>query len=192
MTRKAIIGVCGDSNPPPNDIRLQMAERLGRKLIDSGYRIITGGLGGIMEAASKGARSSKNHQNGDIIGILPGFEPEDANEYVDVPIATGLDHVRNQIVANSDALVAMGGGAGTLSEIAFGWMLKRLIIAYEVRGWSGKLANTRIDERIRYENIKDDRIYGVKTEDEVIEILDDLLPLYIKRRHGVRNRNVKR
>lgn len=191
MKNKPLIAVCGEANLPQHDERIILAERLGRKLIHANYRIVTGGLGGVMEAVCRGARESKDYQNGDIIGILPGFNPSDANKYVDIKIASGLDNVRNLVVANSDALVAIGGGAGTLSEIAFAWMLKRLIIAYEVEGWSGKLANTKIDHRTRYENIEDDRIYGVRSEDEVIDLLDHLLPLYTKRHHGVKNRNVE-
>ena len=67
-------------------------------------------------------------------------------------------------------------------------MLKRLIIAYEVEGWSGKLANTRIDDRIRYDNIDDDKVYGVKSEKEVIELLARLLPKYNKWHQGVKKR----
>ena len=178
MTRKPIISICGDSYVPDGDIRLKLAERLGRKLVDTGYRIVTGGMGGIMEAASRGASSSESYQSGDIIGILPGYDPCEANRYVDIPIATGLDHVRNQVVANSDAVIAMGGGAGTLSEICFAWMLGRLVIAYRVEGWSGKLADTRLDHRIRYPDMEEDRIFGVNNEDEAIEILASYLSRY--------------
>lgn len=82
-----------------------------------------------------------------------------------------MGNLRNQVVANSDAVIAIGGGAGTLSEIAFAWMLSRLIIAYEVKGWSGKLANTRLDHRIRYPGIEDDRVFGVRSEEDVLDIL---------------------
>lgn len=190
MKRRALIAVCGDSRLDKKDMKYQLAEALGFKLIDSGYRVVTGGLGGVMEAVCVGARKSKLYNEGDIVGILPGTDPLESNDYVDIVIATDLDYARNVIISNSDALVAIGGGAGTLSEIAFAWALKRLIIAYDIEGWSGKLANTRIDHRIRYENIEDDRVYGVRTEDEVIDILNRLLPLYIKRHHGVKNRKL--
>ncbi|UCE74562.1 MAG: TIGR00725 family protein [Methanomassiliicoccales archaeon] len=187
MKNKPLIAVCGDTRLQHNDRRTILAEKLGNELIHANYRIVTGGLGGVMEAVCRGAKQSKEYQEGDIVGILPGFDPNEANKYIDIKLATGLDNLRNQIVANSDAVVVIGGGAGTLSEIAFAWMLKRLIIAYEVEGWSGKLANTKLDNRIRYENIKDDKIYGVKSEEEVIDILNQLLPLYTRRHHGVRN-----
>lgn len=178
MSRKPIISICGDSDLATGDVRLELAERLGKKLIDSNYRVLTGGMGGIMEAASRGARSSDNYQSGDVIGILPGYDPGDANEFVDVAVATGMDHLRNQLVATSDALVAIGGGAGTLTEMAFAWMLGRLVLAYQVEGWSGKVADTKLDHRIRYPGIREDRVFGVRTEEEVARILVDYLPLY--------------
>lgn len=190
MGRKALVAVGGDSRLERTDRKWELAEALGTKLVDSGYRVVTGGLGGVMEAACLGARRSESYTEGDIVGILPGADPSDASEYVDIVVATGLDYGRNLIIANSDAFVAIGGGAGTLSEIAFAWALKRLVIAYEVEGWSGKLANTRIDGRVRYEEIEDDRVYGVKSEDEVMDILTRLLPLYEKRHHGARRRDI--
>lgn len=190
MERKTLIAVCGDSSLEKNDNKHQLAEDLGTKLIDSGYRLVTGGLGGVMEAACMGARKSSSYQEGDIIGILPGTDPSDANEFTDVVLPTGLDYGRNLIISNSDALVAIGGGAGTLSEIAFAWALKRLIIAYEVDGWSGRLANSRIDERVRYENIPDDRVYGVRSADEVLNVLRKNLPVYTRRHHGAKRRDL--
>lgn len=180
MTRRHIITISGDSHLPEGDIRIELAERLGRRLVDENYRILTGGREGVMEAASRGARSSGNYRSGDIIGILPDYGQEGCNEFVDIPIATGMDNLRNQIVANSDAVIAIGGGAGTLSEMAFAWMLGRLVIAYEVEGWSGKLANTRVDHRIRYPGIEDDRVFGVRSEEDVMDILNNNLERYRK------------
>lgn len=188
MIKKGMISICGNASLPESDHRLSLAESLGKRLVDEGYRILTGGLGGVMEAASRGARSSDLYHAGDVIGIIPGYNVEEANEYVDIAIATGMDHLRNQVVSNSDAVVAIGGGAGTMSEIAFAWMLKRLVIAYEVEGWSGKVSNMRIDHRIRYNDIPDDRVYGVNDAEEVVIILCDLLPKYQHHHHGIRRR----
>ncbi len=182
--RKAIIAVVGDASLNPYDEKYELAEKLGKVLIENGYRIITGGLGGIMEAVSKGARNSKDYRDGDIIGLLPGFDPNVSNEYTDIILPTGMDIARNIIIGNASALIAIGGGAGTLAEIAFAWMLKRLIIAYEVEGWSGKLANTRVDDRIRYDNIEDDKVYGVKSEKEVMKLLTRLLLKFNKWHQG--------
>jgi uncharacterized protein (TIGR00725 family) len=96
-----------------------------------------------------------------------------------VPICTGFHFARNQIIACSDAVVAVGGGAGTLSEIAMAWQLGRLIIACRVDGWSGKIADNPLDSRKRYRDLPDDRIYGADDEREVIELLRRYLGLYM-------------
>lgn len=180
MDSKYKISIIGDSKIV-NKEEFFIAEKLGEALISNGYRIVCGGLGGVMEAVCKGGRESKKHVDGDIIGIIPGYNPGDANQYVDIVIATGLDQVRNLVISNSDAVVAVGGGAGTLTEIGFAWSLKRLLIAYKINGWSGKVADTKIDHRDRYPDISEDKVFGVSNESEVIEILDSMLPKYNKR-----------
>jgi uncharacterized protein (TIGR00725 family) len=190
MKEQKIIAVIGDSNLQENSEKYILAEKLGRILIDHGFRLITGGLGGVMEAASKGARRSSHYKHGDIIGILPGNDPSEANPYVDICIPTGLDLARNVIVANADAVIAIGGGAGTLAEIANAWALGRLIIAYRVEGWSGKLADQKIDSRERYLSVPEDRVYGVSSDQEVINCLE-ILSLYNKRHNQVKRRDTK-
>ena len=94
---------------------LATAEEVGRLLGERSAALVCGGLGGVMEAACRGARSS----GGLTLGILPGRDRRDANPYVDVAIPTGLGEARNALVVRAaDALVAVGGGYGTLSEIA--------------------------------------------------------------------------
>jgi uncharacterized protein (TIGR00725 family) len=94
----------------------RIAEQMGGLLAENGYMIICGGLGGVMEAACKGAKA----KNGTTIGILPGENPDDANSYVDVAIATGMGISRNLIIIRSAiAVIAITGGFGTLSELAF-------------------------------------------------------------------------
>ena len=111
-----------------------VAEEVGARLVDLGATIVTGGLGGVMEAACRGAKSRR----GLTIGLLPGLDRSEANGWVDVAIATGLGEIRNAlIVRTSDALVAIGGGAGTLSEIGFALKLGRPVIGvgtFEVEG----------------------------------------------------------
>lgn len=184
---KPLIAVIGDARVACGSQKYRLAEELGKSLVDNGCRVVTGGLQGVMEAASKGAASSANHQYGDILGILPGFDPSQANQYVDICIPTGLDISRNSVVANVDAIVSIGGGAGTLSEIANAWALFRLVIAYrDVSGWSGKLADTRIDERCRYPEIAEDCVYGVTSAVEVIGILNKYLDKYTRRHTHVK------
>lgn len=182
---KALIAVVGDAGADSRGPRCRIAEEVGRRLIDSGYRLLTGGLGGVMEAASRGARSSNRWCPGDIIGVLPGCDPCAANEFVDVPICTGLDHGRNLLIGQAAALVVVGGGAGTLSEMAFGWMHRRLLVGIRCGGWGERLADQRIDERIRYPQIPGDRVYGAADASEAIALIDLHLPSYDRPHRGV-------
>jgi uncharacterized protein (TIGR00725 family) len=91
------------------------AARVGRALAEAGAVVVSGGLGGVMEAACRGARDA----GGTSIGILPGSERDAANPFVDVTVVTGMGEGRNVLVVrNADAVVAVGGGFGTLSELA--------------------------------------------------------------------------
>ena len=93
-----------------------LAEEVGRRLAQAGATLICGGLGGVMEVACRGAKSA----GGLTLGILPGTNRKDANRWVDIPIPTGLSEARNIIVVRSaQAVIAVGGEFGTLSEIAF-------------------------------------------------------------------------
>lgn len=104
-------------------------EKLGQGLADAGFRIVCGGMGGFMEAVCKGAHASWNYVFGTTIGILPGLDREGVNEWVDISIPTGIGIARNQVVVNTgNYVVAVGGGAGTLSEIAFAWQLKKPVL----------------------------------------------------------------
>ena len=94
----------------------RLAEEVGAELARRGVTLICGGLTGVMEAACRGARAA----GGTTVGILPGRRREDANPYVEIPIVTALGEARNLIVACSgEAVIAIGGEYGTLSEIAF-------------------------------------------------------------------------
>jgi hypothetical protein len=188
MKRRYCIAVIGDSNIGKSSYKYKLAEKLGAVLIDNGFRIVTGGMGGIMEAAIGGARTSQNYKEGDLVSIVPHFDPDLSHIDGDIIIPTGLDTYRNVLVANSDAVIAIGGGVGTLSEISYAWMFKRLVIAYAVEGWSGSLAGLRIDKRkrIKWEG---DRVFEVKNEGEVINILNTNLSRYTKRHRGIPERS---
>lgn len=101
------------------------AERVGAGLAAQGAVVVCGGLGGVMEAACRGATET----GGLTIGILPGEDRAAANRYVQIPIATGIGELRNGLVVRtSDALIAVGGAYGTLSEIALGLRSGRTVV----------------------------------------------------------------
>jgi len=107
------IAVIGGSQPSSEEA--QLAEAVGRELAKQGAILICGGLGGIMEAASKGA----NSEGGVTVGILPGNSRKEANPHVQIPIVTGMGYARNiAVVKSAQAVIAIGGNYGTLSEIS--------------------------------------------------------------------------
>uniref|UniRef100_A0A7C4UFR8 TIGR00725 family protein n=1 Tax=candidate division WOR-3 bacterium TaxID=2052148 RepID=A0A7C4UFR8_UNCW3 len=109
-----IIGVIG-GHSVDDKIRV-IAYKVGYEIAKRGFVLVTGGLGGVMEAASMGAKDA----GGLVIGILPGIDKYDANDYVDIPIVTGINEMRNVIIVRTaDVLIAIDGGTGTLTEIAF-------------------------------------------------------------------------
>jgi uncharacterized protein (TIGR00725 family) len=95
---------------------LRAAEECGRLLAEGGAVIVCGGRGGVMEAVCRGAKSA----GGTTVGLLPGRDRAEANAHVDIAIPTGLGKARNLLVSRAgDAMIAIGGAYGTLSEIAF-------------------------------------------------------------------------
>ncbi len=111
--KKKIIAVIGGGEPSAEEARL--AEEVGRELARRGAILVCGGLGGVMEAACRGA----SLEGGITIGILPGDSAKAANPYVQIPIVTGIGYARNiSVVKSAQAVIAIGGSYGTLSEIA--------------------------------------------------------------------------
>ncbi|MFQ5354362.1 MAG: TIGR00725 family protein [Thermodesulfobacteriota bacterium] len=129
---KTLIGVIGAGEC--DDAALQRAYHLGRLIARSGYGLVNGGLGGVMEASARGCRA----EAGLTVGILPGIDPLEANASVDIAIPTGLGEIRNlMIVRASSALIAIGGEYGTLSEIALGLKAEKPVIGlrtWDIRG----------------------------------------------------------
>ena len=108
------IAVIGDSACSAEEAKL--AETVGELLAQQGVSVICGGLGGVMEAVCKGAKS----KGGLTVGILPGGDSSMANPWVDIPVVTGMGEARNAVVVKSaQAVIAISGGYGTLSEIAY-------------------------------------------------------------------------
>lgn len=120
---RPVVAVVGGGVCSPEEAAL--AEAVGRGLAEAGATLICGGMGGVMAAACRGAKSAR----GLTIGVLPGYRATDANPHVDVPIVTGMGEARNVIIVRTAmAVIAVGGEFGTLSEIAFALKLGRPVI----------------------------------------------------------------
>jgi uncharacterized protein (TIGR00725 family) len=188
LKRRPMVAVIGDASTDSAGAKAVAARQVGALIIERRWRLVTGGMGGVMKEASAGARASAAWVDGDIIGIAPGSDPAAANPFVDVIVATGMDHLRNSIVAHSDAIIVIGGGAGTLSEIALGWIYRRPIVALPHEGWGSRLSGQKIDSRRRYDDIPDDQIWAAKSPIEAVQMVEKLMPRYNKRSHGIRSR----
>ncbi len=130
-----------DDQPRPRPVRVAvsgagvcdaataaLAEEVGERLARAGAVVLTGGRGGVMAAASRGAQRA----GGLTVGILPGLDPAEANPYVQIPISTGLGHGRNLIVAaGAQVVIAIAGEAGTLSEIALALKVGRPVVGLQ-------------------------------------------------------------
>jgi len=122
-----------------------LALELGRELAQRRCIVVTGGLGGVMEAASKGAKE----KGGTTVCILPGDNKDLANPFCDIVVATGLGHGRNFVNTNTaDAVIVVGGGAGTLSEACFAQLLGKPVVALPASGGIAReIAGRRLDTR---------------------------------------------
>jgi uncharacterized protein (TIGR00725 family) len=164
MKRIAVIGQSGEI---PNDVK-HIAEEVGKFIAKSGAVLLTGGGDGVMEAVSKGAKEA----GGLVIGILAGDETHVANDYIDVPITTGLhfDFRSVILVHSSDALIMIRGGNGTLSELSAAYMNKKPVVVIETTGgWAAKLKEVAfegsyLDERRTVE------IHFSKSAKEAVEL----------------------
>jgi uncharacterized protein (TIGR00725 family) len=133
-----LISVVGGDTAPPEV--LAQAEELGHELARRGCTVVCGGRGGVMEAVCRGARAGGGHT----IGILPGVDHGDMNPYVEFPIVTGLGYARNVIVVLSgEAVIAVDGSYGTLSEIGHALAHGKPVIG--LRTWS--FSNDNTDDR---------------------------------------------
>lgn len=147
---KYIIGVIGTGDAADKDIVI--AEQVGKLVAENNCILLCGGMDGVMEAACRGAKSA----GGTTIGIIPGTSGTESNPYVDIPIVTGMGHGRNIIVVrSSQAIIAIGGSYGTLSEIAFALRLKIPVIGIRTWDVSSDIKKARspqeaVDMAIRY------------------------------------------
>lgn len=176
--RRKSVAVVGSTSP--NAEVLVLAAQVGALIRRLGCNLVCGGLAGVMAAACRGFQEAKaGLPPGPVaVGILPGEDPAQANPWVDAVVATGIGFARNALIVRSaDAVVAIGGGSGTLSEIAFAWQANRPIIAIVPSGgWSQILAGDRLDDR------RPDRILAAQTLEEVETLLRQALALPPPRR----------
>ena len=136
---KPIVAVVGGSSC--NAAEAAAAEQVGRLLAAAGAIVICGGLTGVMEAVARGVRAG----GGLSIGILPGNDPGDANPHIDVPLATGMGEMRNALIVRAaGALIAIGGGYGTLSEIALAVRIGTPVVGLHDR-FAGAVEVPRVD-----------------------------------------------
>lgn len=137
MKKPLLIGVIGASSASEKGV--DQAREVGRLIAEAGAVLVCGGLGGIMEAASCGCSMA----GGDVIGILPGSSAQSANPYVNLPIVTDMGHARNVIIAQTaNALIAIEGEYGTLSEIAISLKIDKKV--YVLDSWDGFVGGTRV------------------------------------------------
>jgi uncharacterized protein (TIGR00725 family) len=144
IRKRLRVAVIGGSRPGRQ--ALEDAFEVGRLVARSGAIVVCGGLGGVMEAASRGARE----EGGFVVGILPSATMSDANPWVDLPIATGLGYTRNPLVVlNADAVIAVDGEYGTLSEIAYGKIHGKKVVGLGTWDVNGVEAAATPEEAVR-------------------------------------------
>jgi uncharacterized protein (TIGR00725 family) len=131
LTRARQISVIGAGKARPGSEAWELAEAVGRGLAEAGVVLVCGGGGGVMEAACRGSAAA----GGESIGIVPGERLDHANEFCTRVVATGIGHARNlAVVASGEAVIAVGGEWGTLSEIGHARVLGRTVVA--LRSWT--------------------------------------------------------
>jgi uncharacterized protein (TIGR00725 family) len=145
MGRGVQISVVGYDADSCTEVAREAAYRVGRAIARKGATVICGGLGGVMEAASKGAREA----GGYAVGIVPSADSDQANRYCEFVVATGTGKSRNFVVAYSgDAMIVVGGGAGTITEVAAAYQVSKPIVTVKGTGgvadeWAGRYFDDR-------------------------------------------------
>ena len=144
MSPKLIAVIGGNSI---NQSLYNFAYIVGKLIAEHGCILVCGGLGGVMEAAAKGAFEN----GGTTIGILPGFEKKDANPYISIPIVTGISTARNSIIARTcDLAIAIDGKYGTLSEIAYCLDFGKTVLGYKTHNIDEVIQIQKPEDIIKY------------------------------------------
>jgi uncharacterized protein (TIGR00725 family) len=147
MAARPVVGVIGSGRELPEEL-VQCAYDVGRYVAQRGAVLVCGGLGGVMEAASRGAAEN----GGTVLGILPSADKAGANPFVTIAVPTGMGGARNTLVVQTaDVLIALGGSFGTLSEMAFALEATKSIVclpgAWDLRK-AGTIGSARLLEAI--------------------------------------------
>ncbi len=131
MSRPRQVAVIGPSRCEPGSEAARLGEEVGRLLAEEGVTLVCGGMSGVMESACRGASEA----GGEAIGIVPGHEVTEANEFCTHVVATGIGYARNlAVVSSGEAVIAIGGEWGTLSEIGHARAIDRTVVA--LRSWT--------------------------------------------------------
>ena len=164
------IGIIGPNKSMCSQQLYDFGVKLGQQIATNNRTFVCGGLGGFMEAVCKGVKQSTDTFNGQTIGILPDAVADKANPYIDIPVSTGQGIARNIIIVNTaDIIIAAGGGAGTLSEIAFAWQQKKTVLCVTLfDGWSKELAGKNLDSR------ESGLLIPINSIDEINQFLNQL------------------
>ncbi|TNC84176.1 MAG: TIGR00725 family protein [Thalassolituus sp.] len=171
-SQRLLIAVIGSASNSLPERQQQLALEVGQQVVDSGCRLICGGMGGVMMYAAQGAHQSAQYCPGDVIGLLPSYQKTEANPFIDIALPTGLGVARNAVLmAACDAVIALDGGSGTLSEIALAWQMQKPIACIGDEGWHQRLDSLTLDQR------RDDTICVLDSLAELTEFLAQL-------RHG--------
>jgi len=170
VPRPLLIAIIGKSARDPSDPvpprALAAAEEVGRLLAEAGAVVVSGGLSGVMEAVSKGAKSA----GGLVIGVLPGFDKRDANAYVDIAFTTGMGFMRNTLtVRAADAVIMISGGIGTLNELTVSYQEKPTVILEGTGGWSDRVREIAYDGKHLDERASAPLSYA-KTPEEAVDL----------------------
>lgn len=162
------LGIIGPNKSMCSQQLYDFGVQLGRQVATKDRTFVCGGLGGFMEAVCKGVKQSPDTFNGQTVGILPDETADNANPFIDTAVPTGAGIARNIIIVRTaDIIIAAGGGAGTLSEIAFAWQLEKKVLCVTLfDGWAKELAGRNLDNR------KSDLLIPVSSIDEINQILN--------------------
>jgi uncharacterized protein (TIGR00725 family) len=168
------IGVIGwaqqSRDDPLPEATTSAAYEVGRLVAEAGAALISGGTTGVMEAASRGAQEA----GGLTIGVLPGTRRGSANRYVAIALPTGLGSARNLIHARaSDAVIMIGGGAGTLNEVTIAYQSGRRVVVLEgTGGWADRLRGVLVEGRYIDERRTAEIVFASSPADAVTKAID--------------------